>query len=99
MLNFFERADQMASTRTAFSKPSGKPVNSCSPKNLLKPADGEPIISPSKDMVLGVYYLTKTTSASQGEGRVFADMDEAELAYQLKHVDIHTKYAWGKDLV
>jgi DNA-directed RNA polymerase subunit beta' len=61
-----------------------------SSRNLLKPADGEPIISPSKDMVLGVYYLTKSDERpSKGDGRVFADMDEAELAYQLHQVDIH----------
>ncbi len=61
-----------------------------SSRNLLKPADGEPIISPSKDMVLGVYYLTKgDVRVSQGNGRVFADMDEAELAYRLKMVNIH----------
>jgi DNA-directed RNA polymerase beta' subunit len=50
-------------------------------KNLLKPADGEPIISPSKDMVLGVYYLTmKHKAAHKGDGRAFADMDEVEMA-------------------
>ncbi len=60
--------------------------------NLLKPADGEPIISPSKDMVLGVYYLTMWEEAPRkGDGMVFADMDEVELAYQLKKVDIHAK--------
>ncbi|MCS6994772.1 MAG: DNA-directed RNA polymerase subunit beta' [Anaerolineales bacterium] len=59
-------------------------------KNLLKPADGEPIISPSKDMVLGVYYLTMTDNHShKGDGRVFADMDEVELAYQLNQVEVH----------
>jgi DNA-directed RNA polymerase subunit beta' len=61
-------------------------------KNLLKPADGEPIISPSKDMVLGVYYLTMLhQQPHKGDGRVFADMDEVELAYQLGQVDIHTR--------
>jgi DNA-directed RNA polymerase subunit beta' len=60
-------------------------------KNLLKPADGEPIISPSKDMVLGVYYLTMTDRHShKGDGRIFADMDEVELAYQLGQVEVHT---------
>jgi DNA-directed RNA polymerase subunit beta' len=50
-------------------------------KNLLKPADGEPIISPSKDMVLGVYYLTMKQKANhKGDGRAFADMDEVEMA-------------------
>ena len=60
-------------------------------KNLLKPADGEPIISPSKDMVLGVYYLTiKDNLTHRGDGRIFADFDEVELAYALDQVDIHT---------
>ena len=63
-----------------------------SSKNLLKPADGEPIISPSKDMVLGVYYLTKGDDRHRkGTGRAFASMDEVELAYSLKQLDIHAK--------
>ncbi len=61
-------------------------------KNLLKPADGEPIISPSKDMVLGVYYLTMAQRAAhKGDGRAFADMDEVEMAYSLDQVAIHTE--------
>ncbi len=61
-------------------------------RNLLKPADGEPIISPSKDMVLGVYYLTMPQKAAhKGDGRAFADMDEVELAYALDQVDVHTE--------
>ncbi len=63
-----------------------------SSRNLLKPADGEPIISPSKDMVLGVYYLTmKDNLEHQGDGRVFASIDEVNLAYQLGQLDIHTE--------
>lgn len=63
-----------------------------SSKNLLKPADGEPIISPSKDMVLGVYYLTMLhQQAHKGDGRAFADMDEVELAYELDRVDVHSE--------
>ena len=62
-----------------------------SSKNLLKPADGEPIISPSKDMVLGVYYLTKTDSRIPSDSKhVFGEMEEVELAYHLKHINIHT---------
>lgn len=61
-------------------------------KNLLKPADGEPIISPSKDMVLGVYYLTMDKNAThKGDGRAFADMDEVEMAYQLGQVEVHAR--------
>jgi DNA-directed RNA polymerase subunit beta' len=59
-------------------------------RNLLKPADGEPIISPSKDMVLGVYYLTMMDPRlHNGDGRIFSDMDEVELAYNLDLVDVH----------
>jgi len=62
-----------------------------SSRNLLKPADGEPIISPSKDMVLGVYYLTNAdeTHPHLGDKRTFGDLDEVELAFQLNKVDIH----------
>jgi len=60
-------------------------------KNLLKPADGEPIISPSKDMVLGVYYLTMTDKREhKGAGRAFADIDEVLLAYELEQVEVHS---------
>ncbi len=61
-------------------------------KNLLKPADGEPIISPSKDMVLGVYYLTMAQKAEhKGDGRAFADIDEVEMAYALDQVHVHSE--------
>ena len=60
--------------------------------NLLKPADGEPIIGPSKDMVLGVYYLTLDSPYDHyGHGRNFSDMGEVEMAYQLEQLDIHAK--------
>lgn len=61
-------------------------------KNLLKPANGEPIISPSKDMVLGVYYLTMIQEgAHKGDGRAFSDIDEAMMAYDLNQVDVHAR--------
>jgi len=61
-----------------------------SSRNLLNPADGEPIISPSKDMVLGVYYLTTLdeTHPHNGDGRYFSDLYEAELAYNLGQLEI-----------
>ncbi len=64
-----------------------------STKNLLKPADGEPVVGPSKDMVLGVYYLTMDTDGKEhrGDGRAFADLDEVEMAYALAQVDVHTR--------
>jgi len=62
-----------------------------SSRNLLKPADGEPIVGPSKDMVLGVYYLTMDVDQrAAGGGRAFSDMDEVEMVYLLGQVQIHT---------
>ena len=65
-----------------------------SSNNLLKPADGEPIISPSKDMVLGVYYLTYTdinhiADELNLKTRVYVDMDEVDMAYSLGNVKVH----------
>ena len=59
--------------------------------NLLKPADGEPIVSPSKDMVLGVYYLTMQVEGKgrKGEGRAFSSVEEVEMAWALRQVDLH----------
>mgnify|MGYP000849554483 CR=1 FL=1 len=61
-------------------------------KNLLKPASGEPVISPGKDMVLGVYYLTMDPPQEPNSNiRVFGEIDEVLLAYQLKQVKVHTR--------
>ncbi len=59
--------------------------------NLLKPADGDPVVGPTKDMVLGVYYLTMIDDGKEhlGAGRAFSDMDEVEMAYALDQVSIH----------
>ncbi|MBU1953368.1 DNA-directed RNA polymerase subunit beta' [Patescibacteria group bacterium] len=61
-----------------------------SAENLLKPSAGEPIITPTQDMVLGCYYLTKMTKGKKGEGMSFADTNEAMIAYQLGYVDIQS---------
>ncbi|MCB8979605.1 MAG: DNA-directed RNA polymerase subunit beta' [Ardenticatenaceae bacterium] len=60
-------------------------------RNLLKPSDGQPIVGPSKDMVLGVYYLTLMVNGRKGEGSKFGNMEEVETAYELGYVDIHAK--------
>jgi DNA-directed RNA polymerase subunit beta' len=60
-------------------------------RNLLKPADGHPIVGPSKDMVLGVYYLMLMRDGLHGEGRVFGNMEEVEMAYELGFLHIHAK--------
>jgi DNA-directed RNA polymerase subunit beta' len=60
-------------------------------RNLLKPADGQPIVGPSKDMVLGVYYLMLMRDGLKGEGHTFSSMEEVEMAYELGFVDVHAK--------
>ncbi len=58
--------------------------------NLLKPSDGEPVVSPTKDMVLGVYYLTMTEQSElKGNKRAFSNLDELELAYSLGQLHVH----------
>jgi len=59
-------------------------------KNLLKPADGEPIITPSKDMVLGVYYLTMEGEKNKEAEMSFSSLNEVEMAYQLGYVKVQT---------
>ncbi len=62
-----------------------------SSKNLLKPANGEPIATPSLDLVLGVYYITHIKKGAKGEGKLFADMDEAISAYQNDVIDVNAE--------
>ncbi len=59
-----------------------------SSKNLLKPSDGHPIVTPIQDMVLGCYYLTKMTPGTKGEGMKFASVEEAMIAHQAGEVHI-----------
>ncbi|HEY6093651.1 MAG TPA: DNA-directed RNA polymerase subunit beta' [Gallionellaceae bacterium] len=59
--------------------------------NVLSPANGEPIIVPSQDIVLGLYYMTRERQGAIGEGSMFADVAEAKRAYQAKHVDLQAK--------
>jgi len=59
--------------------------------NLLKPATGLPVVSLSKDIVLGCYWLTTLKEGKKGEGKVFSSPEEAVLAYELKHVDLRAK--------
>ncbi|MBW4443993.1 MAG: DNA-directed RNA polymerase subunit gamma [Plectolyngbya sp. WJT66-NPBG17] len=62
--------------------------------NILSPATGRPIITPSQDMVLGCYYLTADNpDASQVEGRYFSSLDDAITAYEQQQVDLHS-YVW-----
>ncbi|UCE88662.1 MAG: DNA-directed RNA polymerase subunit beta', partial [Pseudomonadota bacterium] len=60
-----------------------------SSNNILSPANGEPIIVPSQDVVLGLYYMTRERVNATGEGMMFADTREAHRAYLNGAVDLH----------
>ncbi len=62
-----------------------------STNNVLAPANGEPIIVPSQDVVLGLYYLTRDCVNGLGEGMVFADTKEAEKAYRTGVAELHAR--------
>ena len=59
--------------------------------NVLSPANGEPIIVPSQDIVLGLYYMTREKINGKGEGSLFADVREVHRAYYTKQVELGTK--------
>jgi DNA-directed RNA polymerase subunit beta' len=59
--------------------------------NVLSPANGEPIIVPSQDIVLGLYYATREHVNAKGEGMSFADLAEVHRAYDSRQVDIHAR--------
>ncbi len=60
--------------------------------NVLSPATGQPIITPSQDMVLGCYYLTaENPDATKGEGHYFGSMEDAIMAFEQGLVDLHAK--------
>jgi DNA-directed RNA polymerase subunit beta' len=60
-----------------------------STNNILSPAHGKPIIVPSQDMVLGIYYMTREKPGAKGEGKLFATAEEVEMAYSEGHVELH----------
>jgi len=61
-----------------------------SSKNLLKPSSGAPIISPSQDIILGCYFLTKITAGKKGEGMIFSDVNEVMAAVELEKLHIQS---------
>ncbi len=62
-----------------------------SSNNILSPANGEPIIVPSQDVVLGLYYMTRARVNARGEGLVLSGIEEARRAYETGHADLHAK--------
>jgi DNA-directed RNA polymerase subunit beta' len=61
--------------------------------NILNPKDGKPVVTPTQDMVLGSYYLTIEKEGAKGEGRVFANPEEALLAYNHGEITLHSRIA------
>ncbi|MEE8430461.1 MAG: DNA-directed RNA polymerase subunit beta' [Candidatus Desulfatibia sp.] len=62
-----------------------------SSNNILSPSNGSPIIVPSQDIVLGIYYMTRGVAGGRGEGKVFANADEVRCAYDDEKVDLHAQ--------
>ncbi|MBR0347822.1 MAG: DNA-directed RNA polymerase subunit beta' [Rudaea sp.] len=62
-----------------------------SSNNILSPANGDPIIVPSQDVVLGLYYMTRELTNVKGEGMVFANTAEVKRAYDNRAVELHAK--------
>lgn len=62
-----------------------------STNNILSPANGEPIIVPSQDVVLGLYYLTREDHNAKGTGMYFANTKEVHRAYETRQVDLHAR--------
>ncbi|WP_462136873.1 DNA-directed RNA polymerase subunit beta' [Candidatus Mycalebacterium sp.] len=61
-----------------------------STNNILSPAHGKPVILPTQDIVLGIYYMTKDSAHSKGEGKYFSSPEEVIMAYDSGHIGIHT---------
>ena len=62
-----------------------------STNNILNPANGKPVIVPSQDIVLGIYYLTQEKNNEPGEGSIFKDINEIEQALENKVLTLHSK--------
>ena len=60
-----------------------------STNNILSPANGDPIIVPTQDIVLGIYYMTKERPFCRGENRIFANMEEVRMAFDAGELDLH----------
>ena len=62
-----------------------------STNNILSPANGEPIIVPSQDIVLGIYYMTREKAFARGENHIFSSPDEVRIAYDAGQLDLHAR--------
>jgi DNA-directed RNA polymerase subunit beta' len=62
-----------------------------STNNILKPADGKPVTMPTQDMIIGLYWLTRESEGATGEGRAFASISEAQMAYDADELDLQAR--------
>ena len=62
-----------------------------STNNILSPANGDPIIVPTQDVVLGLYYMTRESASAKGSGMVFADIEEVHRAYETGNASLHAR--------
>ncbi len=62
-----------------------------SSNNILSPANGAPIIVPTQDIVLGIYYMTRSVPGLRGHGKLFSSVDEVRQAYDARQVDLHAQ--------
>ena len=62
-----------------------------STNNILSPANGKPIIIPSQDIVLGIYYMTRAKKDVKGEGMIFSGPDEVRSALDAGAIDLHAR--------
>ncbi|HET7523321.1 MAG TPA: DNA-directed RNA polymerase subunit beta', partial [Acidimicrobiales bacterium] len=69
-----------------------------SANNILSPATGRPIVTPTQDMVFGAYYLTLVKENAKGEGKVFRHIHEVERAFDAGEVDLHALVKWRRPL-
>ncbi len=69
--------------------------------NLFSPASGKPIVTPTQDIILGCYYLTKSRENLKGQGLIFSDLEEAVLAYQDEQAALHAqiKLRWEGQII
>ncbi len=68
-----------------------------SANNILSPAHGRPLVTPTQDMIIGAYYLTEAVDGDTGEGRVFGSIAEALLAYERGDISLHARISIRDD--
>ena len=68
-----------------------------SANNMLSPAHGRPLVTPTQDMIIGAFYLTEMVEGGKGEGSQFRNLEQVERAYEAGAVDLHSKVTMRRD--